>query len=495
MAQTEQENKAKRRPGIIKRFLGIFGIEFPEERGRWILLTRRFRLLVLLSFLLVVGVACWFLFYYSKKPEFCESCHYVRPYVASWRESSHNMVACNECHFPPGFKNYLRAKMATTVELVKTITATEGPMPYAEVEDEACLRGGCHETRLLEDEVLLFKGKYKFDHKPHLTQLRRGKKLRCTSCHSQIVQGEHIKVTESVCFTCHFKSLIHGREEHPIAGCTACHEPPAEPIKVTDDLSFNHKSYLDRGVACWKCHFDSVQGNGEVSKQVCRTCHSEPEKIEKYSDSEFMHDWHVTKRKVECFQCHSEIRHGLHPEPYEQEASCGVCHSAGHSVQKELYAGRGGKGVPDHPSTMFRTNVDCLACHEVPTFEYDQHLTDMATYEATEKGCVECHGSAMKDTLADWQEIITETLSDAAASLNKARQTYESLADDHPQKAKAKELLDTAQHNYDFVVKARGVHNLEYALELLDKVMADAAEVIGIGREAAKTAASLEQSQ
>ena len=64
---------------------------------------------------------------------------------------------------------------------------------------------GCHETRLLQGKVK-FKRFY-FDHKPHLTELRRGKKLRCTSCHSQIVQGDHMKVTESTCFLCHFKEI------------------------------------------------------------------------------------------------------------------------------------------------------------------------------------------------------------------------------------------------------------------------------------------------
>ena len=33
----------------------------------------------------------------------------------------------------------------------------------------------------------------------------RGRQFRCTRCHSQIVVGTHIEVTESTCFLCHFR--------------------------------------------------------------------------------------------------------------------------------------------------------------------------------------------------------------------------------------------------------------------------------------------------
>ena len=479
----EHQEKPERKLGLFKRFLGIFGIRYPREPGQWMLLTRRFRIIILLVVLGVVAAFCWFFFYYSNSPRFCNSCHFMEPYVASWENSSHKEVACKKCHFPPGWKNVLRGKIAATTEPIKTLTRTHSTKPHAEIEDASCLREGCHETRLLEGKVL-FKGKYNFDHTPHLTELRRGKKLRCTSCHSQIVQGSHLTVTEGVCFTCHFKNRVHGREEDPIAGCTSCHDAPTEPIKLAGGASFNHKPYLDRNVDCWKCHFDTVQGTGEVAKQVCHNCHSEPEKLQKYADSQFIHDWHVSKRKVECSQCHSEIRHGLHPEPYQQEASCGLCHSAGHSAHEDMYAGRGGKGVQAQPSSMHQTNVDCLACHQAPSFEGATHPTDMATYRATEKACLDCHGSSMKGTLDDWLEVLNETLSEAQAELDRAQKAYQAIPQEHSQKAQAKELLEVAEHNCEFVAKARGVHNLEYAMDLLDKASQNSTEVIRIAGEA-----------
>ena len=163
-----KKENAKRKPGLFQRLLRIFGIQFMRERGHWLLLTRRFRLIVLASIILIVGAFAFFFFYVTTRPGFCNSCHIMEPYVASWKESSHKDVLCNDCHYPPGWRNMLRGKVAALSEVIKTLTGTEGPKLHAEIEDASCLREGCHETRLLEGEVV-FKGKYKFDHQPHLT--------------------------------------------------------------------------------------------------------------------------------------------------------------------------------------------------------------------------------------------------------------------------------------------------------------------------------------
>jgi len=439
---------------------------------------KRILLVLLVMVVLLVGGSVGFV-EYTSTPAFCNSCHFMKPYVESWKTSSHNMVSCTKCHFPPGWRNWVRGKLNGTAELFKTIARTHGPKPDAEVEDAACLRGGCHETRLLEGKVL-FKGKYNFDHVPHLTKLRRGKQLRCTSCHSQIVQGAHIAVTTSVCFTCHFKERISARELHPIGKCTSCHEMPKEGIKLADGSTFQHQDFTDRGVDCWKCHLDSVQGTGDVPKQVCVECHDAPEKMEKYSDSTFMHNWHVTQRKVECFRCHNEIRHGLLPEPYEEHTSCAGCHSPGHFAPRDMLEGRGGKGIEGTPSKHFLANVDCVACHEFSAETHDGHPVSVSSYEAGEKACIACHGTAMEGMLETWWSGVSETLAEAKAALAKTREEYKTLDPGDPQESQASALLEEAQHNCEFVEKGRGVHNPEYALELLDRAMNDTTEAARI---------------
>ena len=53
-----------------------------------------------------------------------------------------------------------------------------------------------------------FLGFIPFDHTPHLTESRKGIRLRCTSCHSQVMVGSHIAVTPSTCALCHNASTI-----------------------------------------------------------------------------------------------------------------------------------------------------------------------------------------------------------------------------------------------------------------------------------------------
>jgi len=466
------EDQRKRPRGAIRWCLALIGMR--RDEGRGLLLTRRFLAVVLVLAVVLLAGFGGFL-YYSSTPGFCNSCHIMEPYVASWKTSPHNQVSCIQCHFAPGWRNEVRSKVLAVRYVVATVAGLHVTKPSAEVEDASCLREGCHERRLIEGKVM-FKGKFPFDHGLHLGSLRRGKQLRCTSCHSQIVQGTHINVTESVCFTCHFKGRIHERMAEPIAGCTSCHEPPRQPIRLSQNLTFDHKPYLDRKVDCWKCHFDSVKGTGEVPRQVCMNCHNEPEKLGKYSDSKFMHDWHVTKRKVECFQCHSEIRHGRHVETEPRETQCVACHSGGHGIQAQMFAGTGGRGVKDMPSKMFLAKVDCIGCHAMSGAAAGAHPPAIVTAKAANQACAECHGASYNKILSDWRETVTESLAEAREAVAKADKAYAACPDSNPRKVKVKELIDLARYDCEFVEKAHGVHNVDYAIELLNKASASANE-------------------
>ncbi|MFZ1059199.1 MAG: cytochrome c3 family protein [Candidatus Rokuibacteriota bacterium] len=280
-----------------------------EPKRRW---WRRRGLLVPLGIALVVGGAALVgLWEMSTSPLLCNSCHIMKPYVEAWKTSKHNNVTCVQCHYPPGFRDTIWVKYQALAQVVKWATQTYSSKPFAEVEDASCLRSGCHARRLLDSKAV-FKRGIIFDHRPHLEEVRRGRQLRCTSCHSQIVVGTHIEVTESTCFLCHFKGMKSGRELTPIAGCTGCHQPPKGDILV-GSIRFNHADVMRRGVACQKCHLNVVQGEGEAPRERCFTCHNQPEKLQRYPDTPFIHDFHVAGHNIECARCHTEIRHRLPP--------------------------------------------------------------------------------------------------------------------------------------------------------------------------------------
>src|SRR3989337_233241 len=194
--------------------------EPPAEAGR----PRRRRrgtvgLLIAAGVLLVVGVAGAGLWELSSSPVLCNSCHIMKPYVEAWRTSKHNNVPCVQCHYPPGLRDTIWVKYQALSQVVKWATQTYSSKPFAEIEDGSCLRSGCHSDRLLTGKVT-YKRRILFDHKPHLEGVRRGRQLRCTSCHSQIVVRTHIEVTDTTCFLCHFKGMKTRSELTPIAGCT-----------------------------------------------------------------------------------------------------------------------------------------------------------------------------------------------------------------------------------------------------------------------------------
>lgn len=422
---------------------------------------------------LVVGVEL------SSQPAFCGSCHVMKPYYISWETSSHNDVACVECHIPPGIGSEIRKKYEALAMVASYFTGTYGTNPWAEVPDESCLRPGCHEQRLLIGRELF--QNVLFDHRPHLTELRREKKLRCTSCHSQIVQGQHITVTENTCFLCHFKETALNRGT---ARCTLCHPVP-EKIITAAGLRFDHADVKRFDMECTLCHADVVRGQGEVPEDRCLTCHGDPERLARYGETEFLHKTHVTDHKVECLSCHIEIRHRV-PERLEAAAtSCETCHvGGGHSPQRDLYVGIGGKGVDPRPSAMYLAGVRCESCHLV---------TAEGKRLASAVSCMACHGAKFYRIYELWQKTILERLervrselADARRSLRARLESLEEQSDVQTPSRKptsieeqregaraAWERVLRAEENVRFVEEAHGVHNLYYTFDLLWQVHED----------------------
>ena len=256
----------------------------------------------LLLLVFMVGAAGW----YTSRSEFCNTCHIMEPYYKSWQESSHKDVPCIECHFAPGAGGKLRGKMLGLVQLAKYVTRSEGPRPAAEVPDASCLRSGCHETRLLSGRVE-YQGVH-FDHAPHMGETRRGMQLRCTSCHGQIVQGQHMAVTMTTCFLCHFKNEPFNEG---LAACTHCHQIPEKQYDLGGGVKFTHELAYKKGVDCINCHTDVIRGKGDVPRERCLVCHNREGDLARISDYAFMHAKHVAEHAVDCLDCHLRIEHSF----------------------------------------------------------------------------------------------------------------------------------------------------------------------------------------
>ncbi|TKJ46427.1 hypothetical protein CEE34_08930 [Candidatus Aerophobetes bacterium Ae_b3a] len=251
---------------------------------------------VFIGVVVVVGIEL------TSSPEFCSSCHNMKPYYENWETSSHNEVNCIKCHSDPGLVPYLKTKANGLIEAAIYLSGKFPTSYQTEVSDESCLREGCHSQEKLKEEKVDFEKGISFEHETHFETLKGQFRLRCTSCHSQIVQDEHISVATSTCFSCHFK------KEEPnegIAECTLCHSALAEMTEV----KFNHEPIVKAGMNCLNCHKEPIKGEGEVDQEKCLFCHSEPDRLERINETSFLHLKHTSENKVECFQCHRQIRH------------------------------------------------------------------------------------------------------------------------------------------------------------------------------------------
>ncbi len=443
-----------------------------------------FLLFCIVVFVVLAGV----LLKFTESSTFCGLCHQMNAYMESWRTSSHKQVACTKCHYEPGLVNHLKGKWVDgQVSLAYFLSGKRPSAPHAQISDASCLQKGCHKIDDLKGSMI-----YKnvaFSHGKHLGELRRGMNLRCTSCHAQLVQGKHLTVHEINCFICHYyKAGPKGEEDCiscAIGGCTSCHVEPKGDIKVKG-WSFNHRKYIARGVACEKCHLSVVQGDGHVPEGKCLECHNEPLILSTKYASPFMHKKHVTDHKIECSSCHTPLRHeiGAIPTMAHLPSNCDKCHSRDmHLGPRDFYRGTGGIGVPDSPSLMFTANVDCIACHrraeESKAALHTTRYADRVIGEA----CVSCHGEGFDDTLKQWKTLLSRGENETNQrifNVQKILYDFEKTNGNTSSFKKAQNLLNEARHNYSFLLLGKGVHNIEYAFQLLNAANNKTEQVLAI---------------
>jgi predicted CXXCH cytochrome family protein len=419
---------------------------------------------VLGAFALMTVLLIAFAGIYTSRPEFCRSCHIMEPYYVSWQESSHRNVSCVQCHFAPGVGEKVRGKMLGLVQLAKYVTSSEGPRPAAEIPDASCLRSGCHETRLLSGRVD-FQG-VPFDHRPHLEDLRRGKRLRCTSCHSQIVQGQHMTVTASTCFLCHFKDE---QFNEGLGVCTRCHQIPEENFDLGGRVTFNHDLAYERGVDCANCHGDLVRGKGEVPRERCRVCHNREQDLGRIDDHTFLHQTHVTDHKVDCLECHLAIEHSLDENRIVHAASdCKSCHPSHHTEQVQMLQGMGGKLLSGHTSAMAVARIACPSCHRVK----EASPTGTVLWKASTAVCTECHSASDVEGYRSYHEAVRGSLSKLDAAAGRVRQGLPTATLTDEKKSAAQAALREIEHDLNFLRVGNDIHNLHYA-SALTKALVD----------------------
>jgi hypothetical protein len=285
-----------------------------------------------------------------------------------------------------------------------------------------------------------------------------------------MAMGRHIAVTEEVCFLCHFKNRMQTPEAQTSAFCLKCHNVPDTAITIRNTKeTFTHTDYVKGKVQCQDCHTGIIRGEGNVPKVMCFQCHNKPENLEKFNDIAFIHENHITKHKVECYLCHTEIEHSIYPNDHASNgsstpATCSKCHGNGHLASQLLYKGQGAKGVAPVISSMYRAHVACTACHRVTETDTISFATGSHFPRADQSGCALCHGADGASYYQDWNSQLKTAFSAAETALGRAHEMSLQINNDS---AKAKDFAD-AQYNINFVKAAKGIHNIEYSVAILE---------------------------
>jgi hypothetical protein len=334
--------------------------------------------------------------------------------------------------------------------------------------------------------------------------------LQCTNCHSYHATdqtalhsehaGNHFQVATTTCFTCHFNNEGFNTGT---SACLSCHSPPQQEITVHAEMTppqanqtereatstrlvkMNHADILAKKVSCAACHADAIQKDASVSRRDCERCHDQARFFADWKEPftldlvKHYHSVHVERQKAKCLDCHSQIEHGLASNKDDlfatSLANCSRCHPKHHEAQVDLLLGRGGIGVPSSaPNLMFGARTNCTGCHTAV------HGDDRGeVLKATEQSCIACHGDQHKDTFEKWKLGIELALTDAEAAHKSALEALEG-ASTAPEEArkKAADLIKSAESDLRLVKTGNGLHNVAYALELLDGVTSRCREAV-----------------
>jgi hypothetical protein len=116
---------------------------------------------------------------------------------------------------------------------------------------------------------------------------------------------------------------------------------------------------------------------------------------------------------------------------------------------------------------MFGKRTNCFGCHtEQATTEHGGEV-----FRGALSGCVACHGDRHSETFEKWKLGIELTMTDAENAYQNARDMLEAAEKlDDETRQKATDLLGAAQADLRLVKRGNGMHNVTYAMELLDSV-------------------------
>lgn len=224
------------------------------------------------------------------------------------------------------------------------------------------------------------------------------KKINCSFCHTNIVQGER-KVSPDSCFTC------HASEKY---------------LEKIGETKYLHQIHItERKINCENCH----QG----------ITHPAGEKIIHWRQLEMEDSTYI---------------------------GCSTCHGKQHLSSLLVYTGRAREDVKVQPSVMAKVNLTCQGCHQEEQIKkVDKKYVQIAL--ASPEACDTCHGKGFgKVIISTWQKPVKEKYTKLNKRIQILQKKISKKEEAQKLLKKAKDILDLVQTDGSWGVHNPGYINL-----------------------------------
>ena len=298
--------------------------------------------------IVLVIVAAFVTAHFTSASSFCDTCHEMDPYYATWQASEHSGAECRDCHIPPGTVSYIETKLGSFREIyVHFFGKADAPLTVTrEIPNASCFR--CHDDPPADPSLPTVT----FSHAEHAAR------TDCITCHVRLVH----------------KTLPPGHlDPGQMSSCFRCHDGSTAP----NNCSYCHTAPHEKRGECSSCHntsgFTSAGGNhpfaltGAHASLTCTQCHVSKPGVANIPGTE------LAQADPACISCHGDNHKGL--------TDCAGCHTPTAWTDVDF----------EHPFTLTgaHATLKCAQCH----ISKPGGATVAGTnFPAADASCVTCHG-------------------------------------------------------------------------------------------------------
>jgi nitrate/TMAO reductase-like tetraheme cytochrome c subunit len=347
---------------------------------------------IVLAVLLVLGASLLgYAEHRTSQANFCGSCHIMEPYYASWKGDIHGSkldIACVECHYAPGERTTINAKLRGLSQVASYFSGRYGATrPRAHVSNDSCMTAKCHGDQRFMDKTIEL-GSVRFTHAAHLQLDQESLKSvqkeldELSKTIRDAVGAEQFSTLQAAA---NESGLHESRVDKLVSLASAASmEVSRSDLEKFSQLSHRHvRTAQLADIQCTNCHaYASDNGKQDspspahhfsVSTTACYTCHFNNEGFNTGTNT--------------CLMCHKQLPAGeiiVHKELTPAE---------GEKLQSpELTA----KTVKMNHQGILERGVNCASCHADVALEDSQ---------VTKRDCQRCHDQP--NYFDEWKEPFT----------------------------------------------------------------------------------------